>query len=104
MPSDARKLSDWLSRPDGLRQALARTHHLAQINQSFRSWLAEPWADAVRIVSLTGESAVFYAANASVSTQLRYRSPAIVAWLQEHIDSQCTRIQISVRPGTYAAN
>jgi len=101
MPPDARKLSDWLQSPTGTaREILAHSEHLTQVNQALRDWLKEPWADAVRLARLDGKTAVFYAVNASVSTLLRYRGPAILAYLRERHQAVCTELQIKVRPAT----
>lgn len=101
MPPDARKLTDWLqSRTGTTRELLAHSDHLAQVNQELRTWLNEPWADAVRLARLDDGTAVFYADNASVSTLLRYRGPAILAHLRERHQAVCTELQIKVRPAT----
>lgn len=100
MSSDARTLSDWLHRqPNTVRDALARTEQLIQINRAFSDWLREPWADAVRLASL-GDTAVFYATHAGAATLLRYRSPDILSWLRQRYNPACTHIEIKVRPDT----
>ena len=100
MPPDARTLSDWLHRqPNTVRDALSRTEQLIQINRDFSEWLREPWADAIRLASLT-DTAVFHAANAGAATLLRYRSPDILTWLRQRYNPACTHIQIRVRPDT----
>ena len=101
MPSDARKLSDWLHRQTGATQrALSHAEQLAQVNRAFQEWLREPWADTVRIASYEGDTAVVYAANASTATLLRFRVPAVIAWLQQHWNPACTELQIKVQPDT----
>lgn len=100
MPSDARKLSDWLHRqPNAARDALARAEQLVQVNRAFSDWLREPWADDVRLASL-GATAVFHATHAGAATLLRYRSPDILSWLRQRYNPACTEIQIKVRPDT----
>lgn len=101
MPSDARKLSDWLHRQAGaLREILSRTEQLVQVNRDFREWLREPWAEAVRIAALDGDTVVVYASNAAAATLLRFRSPAVVALVQKRWNPACTRVQIKVQPET----
>lgn len=104
MPSDARKLSDWLQQPNGaLRDVLSRTDRLVELNREFREWLQEPWADAIRIATCDGDTAVLYAAHAAAATLLRFRAPAVLAFLRERYNPVCTQIQISVQPDTYTA-
>ena len=95
MPSDARKLSDWLHRqPGALQKVLSHTEQLVQVNRAFCDWLREPWADSVRIASYDSAVAVIYAANASAATLLRFRAPAVIAWLQHHWNPDCTELKI----------
>ena len=100
MPSDARKLSDWLHRSGALQEILSQTEQLVQVNRAFHDWLREPWAEAVRIVALDGDTAVVYAANAAAATLLRFRAPAVVALVQERWNPGCTSLQIKVQPET----
>ena len=101
MPTDVRKLSDWLHRQSGtLREVLSHTDQLVQVNRAFRDWLREPWADSVRIAALDGTCAVLYASNAATATLLRFRAPAITAWVREHWNPACTDLQINVQPDT----
>lgn len=105
MPSDPRKLSDWLhGRSGALQQVLSRTDQLVQLNRAFRDWLREPWSSDVRIVAVEGDTAVVYAANAAAATLLRFRGPSITAFVREHDHPACTELQIKVQPDTYAAN
>lgn len=105
MPSDSRKLFDWLTRQAGPAQrALDQAERLAQANRAFREWLREPWAGDVRIAALKGDVAVVYAANAAAATLLRFRAPSVLAFIQERLHPTCTDVQIKVRPDTYAAN
>lgn len=105
MPSDSRKLSDWLHRQAGPTQrALDQAERLVQGNRAFRDWLREPWADDVRIAAIKGDVAVVYAANAAAATLLRFRAPSVLAFIQERLHPTCTDVQIKVRPDTYAAN
>lgn len=105
MPSDPRKLSDWLLRPAGaLQQVFSRTDQLVQLNRAFREWLREPWAREVRIVAIDGDTAVIYAAHAAAATLLRFRSPSVVAFIRDRGNPACTELQIKVQPETYAAN
>ena len=101
MPSDVRKLSDWLHRQSGtLREILSHTDQLVQVNRAFRDWLREPWADTVRFAAFDGTCAVLYASNAATATHLRFRAAAITAWVREHWNPACTDLQISVQPET----
>jgi hypothetical protein len=101
MPSDARKLSDWLRRQSGaLQEALSHTEQLVQVNRVFREWLAEPWAGAVRIAAIDGDTAVVYATDAATATLLRFRAPAVVAFVQKRWNPGCTSLQIKVQPDT----
>ncbi|MGH8629561.1 MAG: hypothetical protein ACREU7_02180 [Burkholderiales bacterium] len=101
MPTDARKLSDWLHRHSGaLQEVLSNTDQLVQVNRAFRDWLREPWADAVHIAALDGDTAVVYASDAAAATLLRFRAPAIVAFVREHWNPACTDLQIKVQPDT----
>lgn len=101
MPSDARKLSDWLHRqPGALQDVLAHTDQLVQVNRAFRDWLREPWADAVRIAALDGSTAVVYARDAASATLLRFRAPAVIALVRERWNPGCTDLQIKVQPDT----
>src|SRR5688572_17434956 len=97
-----RTLSDWLQlQPGGIREILSRSRHLVQVNRALHDWLREPWADAVRLTSFEGDTAVFYVANASASTMLHFQSPAVLTFLRERFDARCTRVQIRVRPEAY---
>jgi len=101
MPSDARKLSDWLHRqPGALQEILSHTEQLAQATRAFRDWLREPWAESVRITALDGDTVVVYAANAAAATLLRFRAPAAVAFVQKRWNPACTNLQIKVQPET----
>lgn len=101
MPSDARKLSDWLHRQSGaLQEILSRTDHLVQVNRAFRDWLREPWAESVRIASCDDDTVVVYARDAATATLLRFRAPAVVAYAREHLNPACTKLQIKVQPET----
>lgn len=101
MPSDARKLSDWLHRQSGaLQKVFSQTDRLTHLNRAFRDWLREPWADAVRISTLDDPTVVVFASNAATATLLRFRAEAIVAWLREHGNPACTNLQIKVQPDT----
>lgn len=99
MPTDARKLSDWLRQPSAARDALSRAENLVQINRALREWLAEPWTADVRLARL-GDTAVFYATHAGAATLLRYRSPDVLTWLRQRYNPACTHLQIKVRPDT----
>jgi hypothetical protein len=103
MPSDPRKLSDWL-RLGSAQRVLEHAEQLVQVNRAFREWLREPWAQDVRIASFEGDAAVVYAANAAAATFLRFRAPSIVAFLRERYNPACTDLQIKVQPDTYVAN
>ena len=101
MPSDAKKLSDWLQRqPDALQTALSRSEQLVQLNRAFREWLREPWADAVRIAESTGDTTVLYAAHAAAATFLRFRAEAILGFVRQRYNPDCTNLQIKVQPDT----
>lgn len=101
MPSDVRKLSDWLRRHSGaLQDVLSHTDQLVQVNRAFRDWLREPWSDTVRIAALDGTTAVVYARDAATATLVRFRAPAITAWVREHWNPACTDLQIKVQPDT----
>ncbi len=101
MPTDARKLSDWLHRQSGaLQEVLSHTDQLAQVNRAFREWLREPWADTVRIATLDGETTVIYVSDATAATLLRFRAPAIIAFVREHWNPACADLQIKVQPDT----
>jgi hypothetical protein len=105
MPSDARKLSDWLLGQTGpVQQALSHSQQLGRVNAAFREWLNEPWSDAVRIAALDGDTAVVHTANAAVATVLRFRAPSIIAFVRERYNPACTDLQIKVQPDTYTAN
>ena len=101
MPSDARKLSDWLHRQSGaLQEILSRTDHLVQVNRAFRDWLREPWSDSIRIASFDHDTVVVFARDAPTATLLRFRAPAVVAYVREHWNPACTKLQIKVQPET----
>jgi len=101
MPSDARKLSDWLHRQSGaLQEILSHTDRLVEVNRAFRDWLNEPWTDAVRIAAFDDDSVVVHARDAATATLLRFRAPAVVAYVREHLNPACTKLQISVQPET----
>ena len=101
LQTDVRKLSEWLHRQAGaLHDILSRTDRLLQANRAFRDWLREPWADAVRFAALDGPTAVVYASDAATATLLRFRAPAITAWVREHWNPGCTDLQIKVQPET----
>ena len=101
MPSDARKLSDWLHRQSGaLQEILSRTDRLVEVNRTFRDWLNEPWSDAVRIASCDNDTVVVYARDAATATLLRFRAPAVVAYAKERLNPACAKLQIKVQPDT----
>ena len=101
MPSDARKLSDWLHRQSGaLQEILSCTDQLVQLNREFRDWLGESWSESVRIAALDSDSAVIYVTDAATATLLRFRAPTVVAFLQKRCSPACTKLQIKVQPET----
>src|SRR5689334_20524790 len=101
MPTDAPKLSDWLHRQSGaLQKVLSHTDQLVQVNRAFRDWLREPWSDAVRIAALDGSDVVVYARDAATATLLRFRAPAVIAFVRERWNPACTDLQIKVQPDT----
>ena len=101
MPTDMRKLSDWLRRQSGaLREVLSHTDQLVQVNRAFRDWLREPWADSVRIAAFDDDSVVVFTRDAATATLLRFRAPAVVAYVREHLNPGCTKLQINVQPDT----
>ena len=105
MPSDARKLSDWLGGQSGLlQQALSHAEQLSRATSALRAYLDEPWSDAVRIAAIDGDTAVIYASHAAAATLLRFRSEAVLAFIRERYNPGCTRVQIKVQPDTYTAN
>jgi hypothetical protein len=104
MPSEPRKLSDWLHQSGAARSLFDHADRLAQVNRAFREWLNEPWAGDVRLASVDGETAVAYAAHAAAATLVRFRAPSIVAFVRERFNPACTDLQIRVQPDTYAAN
>jgi hypothetical protein len=103
MPSDARKLSDWLLRQPGLlKQALSRADQLTRATSALRAYLNEPWADAVRLAAFDGDTAVIYASHAAAATLLRFRAEAVLAFVKERYNPACTELQIKVQPEVYA--
>jgi hypothetical protein len=105
MPSDPRKLTDWLQRHSGpMQQVLSHTEQLVQLNRALHEWLREPWANDVRIAAIEGDTAVLYATHAAAATLARFRAPSIVAFVRERCSPACTELQIKVQPDTYAAN
>lgn len=101
MPSDARKLTDWLHRKTNpVREALTRSEHLVQINHAFREWLREPWSNAVRLVNVEGDQAVIHTTHAAAATLLRFRAPDVLVWLRQRYNPACLDIKIQVRPDT----
>ena len=101
MPSDARKLTDWLHRQSGaLQKILSHTDQLILVNRAFSDWLREPWASSVRIASIDGATTVIFATDAAVATLLRFRAPAVIAWVRERWNPDCTDLQINVQPTT----
>jgi hypothetical protein len=102
MPPDPRKLSDWLnSQPAAIQDALSLSQHLSPINRALHEWLREPWAQSIRLARIDGETAVFFASNASASTLLHFHSAAVLAFLRDRCNCNCDRIQIRVRPEAY---
>jgi len=102
MSRQPRKLSDWLgAQPAAIRQILSRSEHLVQLNRDLLDWLRQPWADAVRLTRLDGDTAVFYVSNAAASTRLRFQAPQVLSFLRQRFDATCTRMQIRVRPEAY---
>lgn len=100
--TDARKLSDWLNdQPGLLKQALSRAEQLSRATSALRALLNEPWSDAVRFAAIEGEIALIYANHAAAATLLRFRVPAVLAFVQEHCNPACAEIQIKVQPETY---
>ncbi len=103
MPSDARKLSDWLKRQPGLfKQALSRADQLSRATSALRAFLNEPWADAVRFASFDGDTALIYCSHAAAATLARFRAEALLAFVKERYNPDCTEVQIKVQPEAYA--
>ena len=99
MPSDSRKLSDWLLRQSSpVQQALSHAGQLVRVNAAFREWLREPWSSAVRIAAFDGDTVVIFAAHAAAATVLRFRGEAILAFVRERYNPMCTRLEIKVQP------
>lgn len=98
MPTDPRKLSDWLRQSAPMQQALSHAEQLVRVTAAFREWLREPWSDCVRIAAIDGDTVVIFAAHAAAATVLRFRGEAILAFVRERYNPACSRLQIRIQP------
>jgi hypothetical protein len=102
MPSDAKKLSDWLKgQPGLLHQALSHAEQLTRATGALRAFLNEPWSHAARVASFDGDTAVIYADHAAAATLLRFRAESLLAFVRERYNPSCTSVEIKVQPEAY---
>ena len=96
---DAASVQRWLTNSAGaLGSVLAKTNELVEYTQILRNFLAEPWAEAVRVANLRGDVLVVYCENASALTLLRYRQDDLLAFVRRRICPTCTKVESKVRP------
>lgn len=98
--SDAQPLDRWLQGPSTLGRLLARGQQLQDLDRRLNRWLAEPWAAAVRIASLEGDTLIVFCDTAAALTQFRYRAPEAMAYLRQSCGLSLVRIEAKVRPKT----
>lgn len=99
MQPDARPLDRCLESVNGPLSALVqRAERIAEVNRALRSWTTEPWVDAIRLVNIRGDTAVFFASSAAALVPLRYRREALLAFLREHAHLDCSKIEMKVKP------
>lgn len=96
---DGKPIGDWLrQQPSELRGLLDRARLLADINRALPSWSAEPWVALIRVANVRGETLVIHARTAAALVPLRYRSTALLAWLNQRFRLGCTKTEAKVKP------
>ncbi len=94
---NARSLGDALDQPQ-LQSLLQRAGELAGIQRELRSYLDEPWAEAVRVANLRGTTLALHVSHGAALTALRHRQEELVAALNRRLGLQITRLELKVRP------
>ena len=78
--------------------ALERARLLSELGRALRSWSHEPWMSQIRIANIRGDTLVIYSASAAALIPLRHRSEALLLWLNDRYQLNCTRLEAKVRP------
>lgn len=99
MHDDARSLLGTLKRQSPqLRSLLDRAAWIAALNRELRQWTREPWFDSIRLVNVRGDTVVLFASSAAALVPLRYRQQALLAFMREHLQLDCVKIETKVKP------
>lgn len=100
MSKDPETLANWLRhQPLNVRGLLTRAQRLTEMNDALQEqWGSEPWMRSIRIANVRGNTLVVYANSATAIVPLRYRSQAMLAFLQQRFALNCLEIDAKVRP------
>ncbi len=98
MLSDAQSLHQRLQHSDGFRRLMEQATRIAELNRALRQWTQEPWLDSIRLVNVRDDTVVIYASTAAALVPLRYRQQALLAFLQERFNLNCSKIEAKVKP------
>ncbi|AXQ28088.1 DUF721 domain-containing protein [Solimonas sp. K1W22B-7] len=97
--NNGKPIGDWLrQQPAELRGLLDRARLIADMNRALPSWSAEPWVALIRVANVRGETLVIHANSAAALVPLRYRSTALLAWLNQRFSLGCTKTEAKVKP------
>lgn len=98
---DGKPIREWLQKqPADLRHLLQRANLIAEINRALPSWSADPWIRQIHVANVREGTLVLHVESAAALVQLRYRQPALLAWVLDRFSLDCSRIEAKVRPPT----
>lgn len=96
---DGKPIGDWLrQQPVDMRGLLDHARLIADMNRALPSWSPEPWVALIRVANVRGETLVIHADSAAALVPLRYRSTALLAWLNRRFSLDCAKMEAKVRP------
>lgn len=97
--NNGKPIGDWLrQQPYELRSLLDHARLLADINRALPSWSAEPWVALIRVANFRGETLVIHVRSAAALVPLRYRSTALLAWLNSQFRLELKKTEAKVKP------
>lgn len=103
MTDDAQSLLPRLkNRSSALRDLLDRADSIAALDRALRQWTQEPWFDSIRLANVRGDTVVLFASNAAALVPLRYRQQALLAFLRDHLQLPCVKVETKVKPTVHA--
>lgn len=98
---DGKTIDQWLQhQPSGVRNLLDRARLIADVTRELHRWSPDPWITQIRVANIRDHTVVIHAASASALVPLRYRRQALLTWLNDRFQLECTELEAKVRPAT----